>query len=420
MAEEFGKAVLVVIADDKAMHATLKADEQLVTKSVGKMQGDLNRLTVTTQKTSGAAFNASAGMSAMSASAGMLSGVLGSTISRGVASIQMLQQMKLAMAGVSNTMLGALGIIGALILFREEIGNASRWIGETVFGLDNLTRAERRAAEALREFEAAFDFEKKVEAIADQLRVLTEEGFTEMDAKARQLIRTTDMTIEQIREYLTLQQDLAAAKAADVAAETDKRAEQARQLKIQNMRDQLAILTGQVTAEDLIADIEERRLAIQLRRTREANAERTAAEATARAQATRFEGAGPTTTAEANRLVSDTLGLVRENQRSAALTTAAFTRIVDRLGLSVADVTKLQQALGIAAEKKQPEMAFGAGAIAVTAFAATGTKALATQGAPERERERRERKRTDNSDAIRANTERLALAFDRGLPWEAG
>lgn len=413
---EFGRSVLVMDADDAKLEAALKADEQLVTQSVNKMQGKMNQLTVTTQATSAAAFNASAGMSAMSASAGLLSGVMGSTISRGVAAIQMIQQLRMSMSSLTVTMLGGAGIIAALILFREEIGNASRWIGETVFGMEDLAKAERAAAEELKKFEKGWDFEKKIEAINDQIRVLTEEGFTEMDAKARALIRTTDMTVEQIREFLELQAELAEMKAADARADSDTKAMQVRADKLTNLQDQLAVLRGAKSQYDLIADAEERALRIEIDRTKEMQIQAKAAEDRARTEREQFEGKGPKTAAEAERLVFQSVQLAEANQRSAALVRDAVDKL-KLLGIDSATLEKVAMSLG-AGPGAKPTTRFGQGAIELSAFAATGRGGGAATGPDPVQAARiaKEDKRTKAAEATARNTERLAEAFGRWRP----
>lgn len=418
---EFGRSVLVMDADDSKLEAALKADEQLVTQSVNKMQGKMNQLTVSTQGTSAAAFNASAGMSAMSASAGLLSGIMGSTIARGVAAIQMLQQLKMSMAGVSATMLGGAGLIAAIILFREEIGNASRWIGETVFGLEDLAKAERAAAEALREFEAGWDFEKKIEAVSDQIRVLTEEGFTEMDAAARALIRTTDMTVEQIRELLGLQTELAEAKAAEAELDTDAKAQQVRTDKLANLRDQLAVLQGTKSQYDRIADAGERSLRIEIDRTREMQAQAAAAEAQARAQSARlgpFQPAGVTNIEQARTFTSNMLDLAVLNRRSAQLVGIAAEEL--RAGGAFAGMPEgfardFLRLMGIGGPSVTR---FGQGALELSAFAATGRGGGGVAGPDPVQSARiaKEDKRTKAAEATARNTERLAEAFGRWHP----
>lgn len=418
--EEFGKAVLAVVADDKQLITTLKRDEQVVTQSVGKMQGSLNKLTVTTQGTGGAATAAAAGVSALGAAASASGsaaaqsaaqlGTLGVALSMTATAATAAKVQLLAAAAAAATF--ALTPIGAII---TALALAAAAIGTVIL----KGRAERKEAEAwlkikeqkLKDVLAAT--EKQAKAIEQQIRI--EQGL----AKATDFIGN-----KRVRE---LTEELNAIKARNVAEEATVKAQQARADKLGNLRDQLAVLRGTKTQYDLIADVEERSLRIMIDRTAEAQAAEKAArgeaDARTKARAARFEGQGPKTAAEAQRLVMGTLKLVEANQRSAALTTAAFNKIAaqaERFGLTKKMLDKLAAAAGV--QREAPgQMRFGAGAVSVAAFAATGRGAgVGTARDPvEQQRLTREEKRTKAAEATARNTERLADAFGRWNPGAA-
>lgn len=411
---QFDKAVLQVVADDKQMINTLKKDEALVNRSVAKMQGDLNKLSVSTAGmgaavgvlgASVAALGAAAGASgnatlqAIAPIGGFVAAVGTMTVAVSLAKAELLGLIVTTKAYVAANVAAVAALaalIAAIIAVRVVKGRAAQK------ELDKLKELEEASKKSITHLEKELKRRQGIAAITDKIAV-AEGRLSKEEARLNELRRAgRGAPLRQLEERVAAESKLASVVAANAAkaATTAKARADAEQAVIRQKQEALNLANQQAAAEQRIVD--------EINRQHEA-------------RAGRFAGQGPTSAAQAERLVLDTLGLVQANQRSAALTTAAFNRLAAqaaRFGLDQDQLAKLRQTLGVEAEK--PTTRFGAGALAVSGFAATGTKGLAGLSGAERQRAQREEKRTTNSDAIAANTDRLAKAFDRLPQWGAG
>lgn len=412
---QFDKAVLQVVADDKQMIATLKKDEAAVNASVNKMQGDLNKLTVSTASMGAAVGVMGAAVGALGAAAAASGNVALAGAAQVATFAVAIGTMSVA-AAIAKTELVALtvatkayvvanvaatialaALAAAIIAVRVIKGRAAQK------ELDELKELEEASKKSITRFEKELKHRASIAAITDKIAV-AEGRLSKETARLNELRRADRGAVPgQLEERVAAETRLAsvlATKAAEAAAAVKARVD-AEQAVVRQKQEALNLATQQAAAEQRITD--------EIARRHEARF------------VTPFEARGVTTAAEAQRLVMSTLGLVEANQRAAALTTAAFNRLAAqaaRFGLDQDQLAKLRQTLGIEAEK--PTTRFGAGALAITGFAATGTKGIAGLQGAERQREQREEKRTANSDAIAANTDRLAKAFDRWQPLGAG
>lgn len=408
---QFDKAVLQVVADDKQMIATLKKDEAAVNASVNKMQGDLNKVTVSMGTTGDAGRVAATGVTALSAAAaatGSSSLMAGAAIANmGIAFNVMgnealgAKDQLVALAVATKAYVAAnlaavsvlAALVAAIIAVRVLKGRAAQK------ELDDLKELEEASKKSITRLEKEVKHRQVLAAITDKIAV-AEGRLSKETARLNELRRAEPGAAPaQLQERVAAETRLAAViaeNAAKTLAATKARADAEQQVARQ--KQEILNLATQQAAE-------EKRITDEIARRHEARF------------VTPFEARGVATAAEAQRLVMSTLGLVEANQRSAALTAAAFNRLAAqaaRFGLDQEQLAKLRQTLGVEAEK--PTTRFGAGALAITGFAATGTKGVAGQPGGERQREQREEKRTTAAEATARNTERLAEVFGRWQP----
>lgn len=107
MAETFGEAVMRIKAEDTQLRKTLTADEQIVRQSTNKMQGDLNKLTVSTVKNQQATASAGQVFGAFGAQVSAVGGKVGEVGGK-------VAGLGGALAGLGPALLGPAGAILAL------------------------------------------------------------------------------------------------------------------------------------------------------------------------------------------------------------------------------------------------------------------------------------------------------------------
>ncbi len=386
---EFGHSILVMDADDSRLEAALKADEQLVSQSVNKMQGNLNKLEVSMTSTGDAGQVATTGVTALSAAAA-------ATGSTSLMATSQIANLGIALRVMGNEALGATAQLKALgiasVKFIVTPLGATLAAVAVVLGVVALAwRSAAKEAESYNEqMERAvavrterFGIINKLMAeqvvIEEQILVaqgrLTKEVADEF-ALRRKLAESGLLDRDMIERRVELQKELSRAlrvnaEVARLAAEADKdaAAQQAREAKLNALRDELAVLTTSLTKYDLIADAQERGLQIQIDQTREMQAQAKLAEDRARAERERFEGKGPKTAAEAEALVRGSLQLAEANQRSAALVREAVDSL-KTMGIDSKMLEKVATSLGAGAGPSATR--FGQGALELSAFAATG------------------------------------------------
>lgn len=404
---EFGKSVLVMDADDSKLEAALKADEQLVTQSVNKMQGSLNKLEVSMQGTGSAAGVATSGVSALGAAAsatGSQTLMLGSQIGNlGVGLSLMGKQVTTASAQLRIMVQGALAFIAT------PIGAAVAAIAATLAVValawksagDEAEKA-REKMERIREVEQKrWEAQNKLNAEMNrvQRQVLVAQGqMTQREADfiklKRELVSREGITIAQIEERLGLESALQDALARKVAL-----AEQERTALAETDRKNKEIL------------------ATEQERLRIAEALASAAEAEARALTAR---AGPQTPEQARTMIREQLELENARQRGIFMLLKA-QEIARPGGERAGAIEELLRRFGFGGggAGAKPTTRFGQGAIELSAFAATGRGGGGGAAGPDpiqAVRIAKEDKRTKAAEATARNTERLAEAFGRWKP----
>lgn len=409
---QFDKAVLQVVADDKQMLATLKKDEAVVNRSVDKMQGKLNKLEVSMKGTGSSAAVATTGVSALGAAAsvtgsstlmlGAQVGTLGMALSLmgkevTTASTQLGLMTRAAVAFMVTPLGAALTIIAAVA---ASVALAwKKMSGEVAKAREELEKIE----EVVRANEAATDkFVDQIERLKDKLLVARGE-MTKNEAAAKALAAAMreqlegGVAVEALRERMRLEGELADILKQSARAKRREQMDLARAGREEKIR--------LVTAQE---------------RLRVADALANAAEAEARAITAK---AGPQNIKEARQLIRDAMELRMQQQRGAFFLRTQFEAMTQRMGISGLELADIAKNLGLDLGKRgaseKPTTRFGAGALAITGFAATGTKGMAQRDPVEQQRTSREEKRTRAAEATATNTERLADAFGRWQPGAA-
>ena len=432
---EFGRSVLVMDADDSKLEAALKADEQLVTQSVNKMQGNLNKLEVSMTGTGSAAGVATTGVSALGAAAAATgntslmvaaqAGTLGVALrTMGNEALGASAQLRVLAASSLKFIATPLGatlaviavILGAVALAWKKAGDEAEKARE---------KMEKERGKQLQDYEAGVKVQGELVAIQDKILVAQGKLTQRLADENALRLRLTEVAARwpafaeervRLQNELTdaLEQNAAAAKLA-AAADADAKAVQAREDKLNALRDELAILTSSLTKYDLIADAEERSLQIQIDQTREMQQQAKLAEDRARAERERFEGKGPKTAAEAETLVRQSIQLAEANQRSGALVRDAVEKL-KLLGIDSKMLEKVAQSLG--ADAVPTTTRFGQGALELSAFAATGRGGGGVAGPDPVQAARiaKEDKRTKGVEDISKSVDRLLTAMSRWNP----
>lgn len=433
---EFGKSVLVMDADDTKLEAALKADEQLVRQSVNKMQGNLNKLEVSMQGAGSGAAVATTGLTTLGAAAAATGstslmvaaqvGTLGYSLkimgNEALGASAQLKAMAVSSVKFIATPLGATLAALAVVL------GAVAWAWKSAADEAEKAREKMEKAAALdvQRYEAGVKLQAEMEGIQRQILVAQGE-MTKRQADEIALRERLQSIAERwpalVERRVALQNELtdaleANAQAARKLAQADKdaAAKQAREDKLNALRDELAILTTSLTKYDLIGDEVERGLRKQIDQTREMQAQATLVEDRARAERERFEGKGPKTAAEAEKLVRQSLQLAEANQRSGALVRDAVDKL-KAMGMDAKMLEKIAQSLGAGVEPK-PTMRFGQGALELSAFAATGRGGGGVAGPDPIQSARiaKEDKRTKDIADISKSSKRTADAIERWRP----
>jgi hypothetical protein len=237
MAEDFAEFTVEIDADDSALKATLARDEKLMRDSMGKMQASADKLTISTAGVGRTSFDAQRGVSALSNSAAVLGGVMGGTVARGVAMIEMTRNLGAAAKGSALAFLGPIGIVAGVALFRKEIAGAINKGLEFVGLLEDVTTAAKNAEQALTRTEGRVTVAERIGALQSALTL--EQGGSRREFLEREVFRGgRDIPLEDRTRIVDLTLAIEAAKAENAAAlearrEEARLAEQANRAKLQ-------------------------------------------------------------------------------------------------------------------------------------------------------------------------------------------
>ena len=193
MAQRFGEAELLVVANDVALRDTLKRDEQLVTTSVGKMQTSMNGLTRSTLNTQQAFSlmgpSVSAFSGSMSAAIGPLVGV-GSAIAGIGSALFSLPGLAIAAAIAIG------GVVMRLMSVRSEARETAREALEIQAGL-----RERELGILGKEVARMRAGETRVEVLERGLRVAAGGRLIAMEEQRLEIAQEQAAVVQQIRDY---------------------------------------------------------------------------------------------------------------------------------------------------------------------------------------------------------------------------
>lgn len=291
MAETFAEFTIEIDADDSALKATLSRDEKLVRQSQKKMQRSMDKLSVSAAGVGRGAFDATRGVSALTNSATLLGGAMGSTLGQGVAMIEMMRNVKLATAGTSLAFLGPAGLILGVVAFREEIASSITTLGVWLGLMEDAEKITEDFAKTSATREAERAFAGGLKAIEDKIAVIRG-TLTVEQARGRELVRGGALAgeagqIVQAEAALRLATQTAAADKASAEAAKQKRiAQRATNL---GLRRELFLLESGKPAYVLLADSRERELraAVALEQRNQRLTALAESEAKARAATTR-------------------------------------------------------------------------------------------------------------------------------------
>lgn len=388
---EFGRSVLVMDADDAKLEATLKADEQLVSQSVNKMQGSANKLTVGTATmgaavgvlgASVAAFGAAAGASgnatlqALAPIGGFVAAVGTMSVAVALAKAELLGLIvttkAYAVANVAAT--AALApLVAAIVAVRVIKGRAAQK------ELDELRELEAASNRSIMRLGTELKHRQSIAAITDKIAV-AEGRLSKEEARLNELRRAAPgLALSQLEERVAAETELAATLAANAAAKEQER---------------LAIAETTRKETELLG-IETERLRIAEEKARAAAAEARALSAKA----------GPQTPGEARALISEELALETARQRGIFNLLKALEGARPG-GQRAETIEELLRRFGFGAGGPTggggTTTRFGPGAIELSAFAATGRGGAGITGpdAVQAERLAKERKRTEDVGKI--------------------
>lgn len=278
MAEEFGRAVLFVEADDSKLRSTLLADEKFVQSSANRMQASMRPIVVGATQVGEATGVAAAGVSTLG-SAAALSGnqMVNTTAQIGQLSVAMIVQFNAA----KKAREALIGMTKAALAFATSgVGIAIIALGVvaaiTAKALFDMSAAEKEAAASAKVLadDAASAEERLQESLATILkRTAILRGADPISFETDPLIagalrieRAFKEQFERIKESnaaLVAQRELVISTA--IAMDLSARAELDNQHAInESIRQQIAITKGLAKATDFIEDATQQRLAVEL------------------------------------------------------------------------------------------------------------------------------------------------------------
>jgi hypothetical protein len=249
--QEFGKAILIMQAEDSQLAATLKKDEALVTASVGKMQGKINTLSVSQGNlgdTAGAASASVATLGAVASVTGSRSVIVAAQVGQlTVAMIQQANATELASAAIKKFALR----IGAFIVSPAGLAIAAiaAGVGFLAFkwsklneGVEEAIALEQKATDKLKAQTEAID--KQAAALERQIKLLGGVKPSELEGNTR------------LRNLLIEKESLEVANKLRTESEAQEKALSGR---IAALEKETRLLTGEQTALEQIVSIDERR-----------------------------------------------------------------------------------------------------------------------------------------------------------------
>ena len=411
-AQEFGKAILIMQAEDSALAATLKKDEALVTASVGKMQGKINTLSLAQKDLSGTASAASASVATL----GIVATLTGSQSLVAAAGVAQLTTAMVTQAAATTSATAALVKFGAAMwaLLATPLGVMLTLFAAQVVVVTRASREwnaeQKEAAERAEKVRERID--KQREAIQKQARALAEQikiakGALPSELETDPILKRLKAEKEEVTEVMKLQ-----------AAEQAR--EDARLGRIAALQQETQILQGQKTALDFIADADERAATAARDRAKATKEAAQAAKDEAKAAQDARRGLGFFTPSEARaRLAEIELEQAGARTRERALR-AAFA---ERFGLE--EDFKVHE-LGAFQRRLAESLGFGGiggrqplqgGAIATTAFTTGNAGLFAAGAAPDPAQQRRDREATEGTKAAKetaTNTGRIATLMTTG------
>jgi len=321
MADEFMRAVATIAADDKELRADLRTSEEKVRHSVNRMQGDFDRLQVQTTRAAGGfgdlgigAIDAGASVAALSATASIAGGKMGSLAGQLIA----------LSAGLGKVLLPAAAVVGAL----GAIVAGTVRVAETFAGVDASKSAVVGWLQGLTNY---------IEGTNDAATATKE--LTARLKEQRETIASTVAGFEKQRAILL------GAKPSDFVQNVD----------IQNAMISLERTQGRIKrhAEDEAKSRAEV-ARIMAEETQLAQQKQAAVEATARvaqserdARQARFAAQGPTTATGARTAILEASRLVQAGLNSAVIMARELKAFGERQGLSKFAVERIANFLGM-------------------------------------------------------------------------
>ena len=405
--QEFGKAILIMQANDSALAATLKKDEALVSASVAKMQGNINTLSVSQGNLADTASTASASVATL----GALASVTGSRSLIAATQIGTLATAMITQAGAAGKASDAIKTfalrIGAFIVSPAGLAIAAiaAGLGFLAFkwsqvnkGVEEAIELEQKAAEKLKAQTEAID--KQAAALERQIKLLGGAKASELEGNTR----LRNLLIE--KEALEVAIKIRTVEDAKEKALSDR---------IRALKTETQLLSGQKTALELIVDLDERAAAAARDRAKATKEAADAARSEAQAAEDLRRSQGFLTPAEARQRVNlaatEQVGAL-ERQRALRAALADRFNLDLQFKLSELDTQqrKLAEALGLRGGG-DPRQTQRGGAIASTAFTTGNAGQFASIQAPDPAAMKRNRESTDTAKAAQEtakNTNRIA------------
>ena len=387
MAEEWAIAVAKIRANDDDLKRTLKEDEVVVRRSVDTMQGDLNRLSVSTAGVHQEGLGLTQMFPVLSAQAAILGGRLGSTASQAISLTSAMGMLGKAAIGLPGLLMVAAGAIALLV---KRFMDAKEAAKEARTEFERYTGVLQTREETLR---------KRIEVGKEQLMlagaekygaagVLRAQYMVEFERHNREMIALT-------RERLLLNSQL-----QDAETQADMERLLAIKLNLKANRERAEQINELRTAA--LEELNRKLDALEEEhRRKQIEADKAAAVERATAMREGFERSGFGQVAIAlQRMIEQT-----ELQQQVG----SIVGLLERSGVSGGVLDMLRSQFGIAG--KQPAMApaAGGGHMVLSAFAASGRG----PGGPifGTRQEQREEKQTADISAMRKALEAILQVF---------